>query len=121
MPKKLFNRHKFRPYVLAPLGLALLLTVACDGKAKKQPVKPPPPDVQVTEVTQGKVNDRILLLTAGDLKNALSSRFIQSIFNFQLTRANFPVYSGWGNHNRKESIMIRAFNYATILVVLGVF
>jgi membrane fusion protein (multidrug efflux system) len=31
------------------------LTVACDGKAKKQPVKPQPPDVQVTEVVQGKV------------------------------------------------------------------
>jgi len=37
------------------LGLILFLTVACDGKAKKQAVKPAPPDVQVTEVTQGKV------------------------------------------------------------------
>jgi membrane fusion protein (multidrug efflux system) len=40
---------------LAPLGLIVLLTVTCDGKAKKQPVKPAPPDVQVTEVAQGKV------------------------------------------------------------------
>ena len=49
------NRHKFRLYILAALGLIVLLTAACDGKAKKQAVKPPPPDVQVTEVTQGKV------------------------------------------------------------------
>jgi membrane fusion protein (multidrug efflux system) len=49
------NRHKFRLYILAALGLIVLLTVACDGKAKKQPVKPSPPDVQVTEVTEGKV------------------------------------------------------------------
>ncbi len=49
------NRPKFRPWILAALGLILLLTVACDGKAKKQPVKPAPPDVQVTEVTEGKV------------------------------------------------------------------
>jgi membrane fusion protein (multidrug efflux system) len=49
------NRHKFRPWILATLGLIVLLTVACDGKAKKQAVKPQPPDVQVTEVVQGKV------------------------------------------------------------------
>jgi RND family efflux transporter MFP subunit len=49
------NRHKFRFHILAALGLILLLTVACDGKAKKQAVKPAPPDVQVTEVTEGKV------------------------------------------------------------------
>jgi membrane fusion protein (multidrug efflux system) len=49
------NRPKFRLYILVVLGLFSLLTLACDGKAKKQPVKPAPPDVQVTEVTQGKV------------------------------------------------------------------
>jgi RND family efflux transporter MFP subunit len=49
------NRPKFRLYILVALGLIILLTLACDGKAKKQPVKPAPPDVQVTEVTQGKV------------------------------------------------------------------
>ena len=37
------------------MGLIILLTVACDGKAKKQAVKPQPPDVQVTEVVQRKV------------------------------------------------------------------
>jgi len=49
------NRHKFRPWILAALGLIVLLTVACDGKAKKQAVKPQPPDVAVAEVVQGKV------------------------------------------------------------------
>ena len=49
------NRPKFRLYILVALGLIILLTLACDGRAKKQPVKPAPPDVQVTEVTQGKV------------------------------------------------------------------
>lgn len=49
------NRPKFRPWILAALGLIVLLTVACDGKAKKQAVKPAPPDVLVTEVTQGAV------------------------------------------------------------------
>jgi len=49
------NRPKYRPWTLAALGLIVLLLVACDGKAKKQPVKPAPPDVQVTAVTQGKV------------------------------------------------------------------
>jgi RND family efflux transporter MFP subunit len=49
------NRDKFRPWILAALGLILLLMAACDGKAKKQAVKPAPPDVQVAEVTQGKV------------------------------------------------------------------
>ncbi len=37
------------------MGLIILLTVACDGKAKKQAVKPPPPDVAVAEVVQDKV------------------------------------------------------------------
>jgi RND family efflux transporter MFP subunit len=37
------------------MGLIILLTVGCDGKAKKQAVKPPPPDVAVAEVVQGKV------------------------------------------------------------------
>jgi multidrug efflux pump subunit AcrA (membrane-fusion protein) len=46
------NRPKYRPWTLAALGLIVLLLVACDGKAKKQPVKPAPPDVQVTAVTQ---------------------------------------------------------------------
>ncbi len=49
------NRHKFRLWILAAMGLIILLTVACDGKAKKQAVKPQPPDVQVTEVVQRKV------------------------------------------------------------------
>jgi RND family efflux transporter MFP subunit len=49
------NRPKFGLHILAALGLIILLTLACDGKAKKQPVKPAPPNVQVTEVTQGKV------------------------------------------------------------------
>ena len=49
------NRHKFRLYILAALGLIALFMTSCDGKAKKQAVKPAPPDVQVTEVTQGKV------------------------------------------------------------------
>ena len=49
------NRHIFQPWIFAALGVVALLTVACDGKAKKQAVKPAPPDVQVTEVTQGKV------------------------------------------------------------------
>ncbi len=49
------NRHKFRLYNLAAFVLTVLLMVGCDGKAKKQAVKPAPPDVQVTEVTQGKV------------------------------------------------------------------
>ncbi len=37
------------------MGLTILLTVACDGKAKKQAVKPQPPDVAVAEVVQRKV------------------------------------------------------------------
>jgi membrane fusion protein (multidrug efflux system) len=55
MQTTLQNRHKFRPWILVVLGLIVFLTVACDGKAKKQAVKPQPPDVQVTEVVQGKV------------------------------------------------------------------
>jgi RND family efflux transporter MFP subunit len=49
------NRHIFRLWILAALGLIILLTVGCDGKAKKQAVKPPPPDVAVAEVVQRKV------------------------------------------------------------------
>ena len=49
------NRHILRSWILAALGLTILLTVACDGKAKKQAVKPQPPDVAVAEVVQGKV------------------------------------------------------------------
>ena len=55
MQTTLKNRHKFRSWILVALGLIVFLTVACDGKAKKQAVKPQPPDVQVTEVVQGKV------------------------------------------------------------------
>jgi membrane fusion protein (multidrug efflux system) len=36
-------------------GILLFLLMGCDGKAKKLAVKPQPPDVQVTEVVQGKV------------------------------------------------------------------
>ena len=36
-------------------GVLLFLLTGCDGKAKKQPVKPAPPDVQVTEVSERKV------------------------------------------------------------------
>jgi RND family efflux transporter MFP subunit len=49
------NRHKFQPGIFAALGVLILLMVGCDGKAKKQAVKPPPPDVAVAEVIQGKV------------------------------------------------------------------
>jgi membrane fusion protein (multidrug efflux system) len=49
------NRPKFQPDILAIFALTVLLVVSCDGKAKKQAVKPAPPDVQVTEVRQGKV------------------------------------------------------------------
>ena len=49
------NRYIFRSWIFAAMGLIILLTVACDGKAKKQAVKPPPPDVAVAEVVQDKV------------------------------------------------------------------
>ena len=49
------NRPKFRLDILAAFALTVLLMIGCDGKAKKQAVKPAPPDVQVAEVTQGKV------------------------------------------------------------------
>ena len=49
------NRYIFRLWILAVLGLIILLTVGCDGKGKKQAVKPQPPDVAVAEVVQGKV------------------------------------------------------------------
>jgi membrane fusion protein (multidrug efflux system) len=55
MPTKLIKRYTLQPWILAALGLIVFLTVACDGKAKKQAVKPQPPDVQVTAVVQGKV------------------------------------------------------------------
>jgi membrane fusion protein (multidrug efflux system) len=55
MPTKLIKRYTLQSWILAALGLIVILTVACDGKAKKQVVKPQPPDVQVTEVVQGKV------------------------------------------------------------------
>ena len=49
------NRHKFQPWILAAIGLIIFFIVGCDGKTKKQAVKPPPPDVAVAEVVQGKV------------------------------------------------------------------
>ena len=55
MQTKSKNRHIFQPWIFAALGVVALLTVACDGKAKKQAVKRPPPDVQVVEVNQGAV------------------------------------------------------------------
>jgi len=55
MPTKLIKRYTLQSWILATLGLIVFLTTACDGKAKKQVVKPQPPDVQVTEVVQGKV------------------------------------------------------------------
>ena len=55
MQTKSKNRHIFQPWIFAALGVVALLTVACDGKAKKQAVKRPPPDVQVAEVNQGAV------------------------------------------------------------------
>jgi len=55
MPTKQIRRYTLQSWILVALGLIVFLTVACDGKAKKQAVKPQPPDVQVTEVVQGKV------------------------------------------------------------------
>ena len=49
------NLPIFRPLIFAALGILILLTVGCDGKAKKQAVKPSPPDVSVAEVTQSAV------------------------------------------------------------------
>lgn len=49
------NRHPFRPWLYAALGLILLLAAACDGKTKKQAVQVPPPEVLVTDVIQSKV------------------------------------------------------------------
>ena len=49
------NRPKFRLCILAAFALTVLLMVACDGKAKKQAVKPAPPNVEVADVTQEKV------------------------------------------------------------------
>ena len=49
------NRFKFRLDILAAIAVTVILMAGCDGKAKKEPIKPAPPDVQVTEVTQGKV------------------------------------------------------------------
>lgn len=55
MQTKSQNRHILRLWILATLGLIAILMVACDGKAKKQAVKPPSPDVSVAEVTQSAV------------------------------------------------------------------
>ncbi|MHA1543510.1 MAG: efflux RND transporter periplasmic adaptor subunit [Alphaproteobacteria bacterium] len=60
------NRNRFQPWILAALGLIVLLTAACDGKDKKQAVKPSPPDVQVTAVTQEKVP--IIMEFSGTIK-----------------------------------------------------
>jgi membrane fusion protein (multidrug efflux system) len=60
------KRHRFQPWILAALGLIVLLTLSCDGKGKKQAVKPSPPDVQVTAVTQGKVP--IIMEFSGTIK-----------------------------------------------------
>ena len=49
------NRPIFWPWIFTALGILILLMVGCDGKAKKQAVKPPPPGVAVAEVVQGKV------------------------------------------------------------------
>lgn len=55
MQTKSQNRRILRLWILATLGLIAILMVACDGKAKKQAVKPPSPDVSVAEVTQSAV------------------------------------------------------------------
>lgn len=55
MQTKSQNRHILRLWILATLGLIAILMVACDGKAKKQAVKPPSLDVSVAEVTQSAV------------------------------------------------------------------
>ena len=55
MQTKSQNRPIFWPWIFAALGLLILLMVGCDGKTKKQAVKPPPPHVAVAEVVQGKV------------------------------------------------------------------
>jgi membrane fusion protein (multidrug efflux system) len=60
------KRHRFQPWILAALGLIVLLTLSCDGKGKKQAVKPSPPDVQVIAVTQGKVP--IIMEFSGTIK-----------------------------------------------------
>jgi len=49
------NRPIFWSWIFAALGIIILLMPGCDGKAKKQAVKPPPPDVTVAEVVQEKV------------------------------------------------------------------
>ena len=49
------NRLIIRHGIIAALGIIILMVSGCDGKAKKQAVKPPPPDVAVAEVVQGKV------------------------------------------------------------------
>ncbi len=61
-----YTSNRFRLWILAALGLIVLLTAACDGKDKKQAVKPSPPDVQVTAVTQGKVP--IIMEFSGTIK-----------------------------------------------------
>ena len=60
------NRSKFRLWIYASLGLILLLMAACDGKAKKQAIKPPPPDVSVAKVIQSAVP--IIMEFSGTIK-----------------------------------------------------
>jgi RND family efflux transporter MFP subunit len=60
------NRHPSRAWLFAVFGLTILLTAACDGKAKKQAVQLPPPDVLVTEVTQSTVP--IIMEFSGTIK-----------------------------------------------------
>ena len=55
MQTPLKNRLIIKHGIIAALGIIILLVSGCDGKAKKQAVKPPPPDVAVAEVVQGKV------------------------------------------------------------------
>ena len=60
------NRYPFRPWVLAALGIIVLLAAACDGKTKKQAVQLPPPEVLVTDVTRSKVP--IIMEFSGTIK-----------------------------------------------------
>jgi RND family efflux transporter MFP subunit len=50
------QKLSINPFIaIAASWVIFFLLTGCDGKAKKPTVKPAPPDVQVTEVTQGKV------------------------------------------------------------------
>jgi len=55
MQTRLPNRHLLRPWLLAAVGLIVLLAAACEEKAQKQAVRLPPPEVLVTDVVQSKV------------------------------------------------------------------